>query len=208
MQTNGWFCLGGDGNNGFTNAPGAGTLLLNGGTLAASNIAVAGNIYFNGGTLKINAGNASLNTNPWSGGAANAYVSSGGAVIDTSGYNFYIQNIPLRADPALGLAPDGGLTKLGNGTLTLYASGNSYTGPTVVSGGTLVSNYPLALTSGTVGGGAAFVVQSGDGTNGWNRARSASCSVRASPGSPARPSASIRATASSPTPATSRRRWG
>ncbi len=86
---------------------------------------------FNGGTLQPLSDTTVLMTNSLT--AAN--VQAGGAIINTSGYNATIaQNI--TTDPALGNTTDGGLTKNGNGTLTLTGV-NSYTGNTVINGGTL-----------------------------------------------------------------------
>ena len=46
------------------------------------------------------------------------YVKAGGAIIDSNGFNIGAL-LPLLHDPALGGTPDGGLTKLGGGTLSL-----------------------------------------------------------------------------------------
>ena len=60
-------------------------------------------------------------------------------------------------DPALGGTPDGGLLKLGSGTLTLSAI-NTYTGPTVVSNGTLLI---LATVANANSGPGAITVLAG-----------------------------------------------
>jgi autotransporter-associated beta strand protein len=53
--------------------------------------------------------------------------------------------------------PDGSLTKIGNGTLTLTGTHNSYTGATTVSGGALIVDGSIALSSGVdVAGGATL----------------------------------------------------
>jgi autotransporter-associated beta strand protein len=52
----------------------------------------------------------------------------------------------LVHDPALGILPDGGLTKAGSGTLTLN-SANTYTGPTIVDAGTLIISAPGSLSA-------------------------------------------------------------
>ena len=66
---------------------------------------------------------------------SHAYVQAGGAIIDVQGYNASMKQA-LEHDPALGGTPDGGLTKLGEGILTLLYW-NTYTGDTTVNGGTL-----------------------------------------------------------------------
>jgi len=66
-------------------------------------------------------------------------VQTGGAKIEVNNLNGRIVNVPFLHDPALGGTADGGLTKLGVGTLTL-SNTCSYTGPTVVSSGTLLLN--------------------------------------------------------------------
>ena len=72
---------------------------------------------------------------------------SDGATVDTNGYEVVLQG-PLSGP--------GGLTKTGEGDLTLTAI-NSYAGGTTVSGGTLIATNPYALgnTSLTVGAGAS-----------------------------------------------------
>ncbi len=98
---------------------------------------------FNGGILRARSDNPHFME-----GLTSAYVKSGGARIDDSGYAITINQ------PLLDGGGGGGLTKLGAGTLTL--SGNygfsTYTGPTVVSNGTLV------ISTLSFGGGGALVV--------------------------------------------------
>ena len=99
-----------------------------------------GMLNLNGGTLeaRINTANflgttaTLVNTNDdrW---LTNIYVTvrEGGAKVDTRGYSIGIKQPLLCGAPA-----DGGLTKQGNGTLTLYNT-NTYNGVTAVLGGTL-----------------------------------------------------------------------
>lgn len=111
-----------------------GTLRLNGGTLQVRNIvrngnAGSGTVYFSGGTVRPNASGQTLQN------MSAVYVSTNGASVDTSLADYTIQQNLLH-DPALG-GTDGGLAKSGTGTLTLFGYGSTYTGPTLVSAGTL-----------------------------------------------------------------------
>ncbi len=118
---------------------------LNGGELRTPSIRVADReqdpnnsawLTFNGGTLKATgANNADFITTY--GGGQNTFVASGGAIIDTNGFNI---GVPVNLLDAGG---GGGLTKQGAGALTLSGS-YSYTGATLVESGT------LALTTATL----------------------------------------------------------
>ena len=81
------------------------------------------------------------------GNLSHAYVGLGGAKIDTAGFACGMGQ-GLEHDPALGATADGGLTKLGLGTLTLYKS-STYTGTTKVQVGAL-----SCPTANALGGGA------------------------------------------------------
>jgi len=111
------------------------TFNLNGGTLTvyqviARNANATTAFNFNGGTLRANGNNSTFVQFP--GGSQTANVLDGGAIIDTAGYTVTIPQT-LQA----GGTGVGGLTKTGNGTLTL-SGGYTYAGPTAVRGGTLV----------------------------------------------------------------------
>lgn len=139
-----------------------GTVYLANGTLATDRIIATGvatpigvgYVFFDGGTLKA-LGNqsdwlqaaVSGNMNP-----PNAVtIADGGAKIDANGFSVTINNNLLHGGVAV---TDGGVTKLGAGTLTLGGSGHTFTGPTVVSNGT------LAVT-GTLPSGSAVTVAGG-----------------------------------------------
>jgi autotransporter-associated beta strand protein len=101
-----------------------GTTTLAGGNLVVNNSGAlsSGNLSFTGGTLRYGSGV----TTDYSQRIAN---STGAVSIDTNGQNVTFGN-------AISSTNTGGLTKLGNGTLTLSGA-NAYTGNTTVSAGTL-----------------------------------------------------------------------
>ncbi len=116
-----------------------GVVNLNGGVLALNQFdnagGVGGTVYFNGGTLRANVNGASLLQ------SHNAYVvKTGGAVMDSQGYSVSV-DVPLTS----GSSPDGGLKKVGSGTLTLSAT-NAYNGPTTLSAGTLAMGVNALIT--------------------------------------------------------------
>jgi autotransporter-associated beta strand protein len=140
-----------------------GTLNLNGGTLSVAQVrkgpgAIATN-NFNGGTLKaVNAtyGSAFMT------GFDQANIRNGGLVVDSGGFNLTVDQLLSHSVIPGDNATDGGLTKIGNGTLILTAA-NTYTGPTVVSNGVLEVDQNIAGTSVSVLSGATL---SGVGTVG------------------------------------------
>jgi len=121
-----------------------GTCNLNGGTLIASDIkkgyGASGILNFNGGVFKPHTAGQFLD------GLTAANVSTNGALIDTSLAAYTIsQNLLHDAD--LGGTADGGLTKLGTGTLAIACASPAYTGPTFVSNGTLLVTGALPTTT-------------------------------------------------------------
>jgi autotransporter-associated beta strand protein len=113
-----------------------GTYNLNGGTLSSYNVtsSTSANATFNfdGGILQ-----ALTPGNPWMSALSSAYVLERGAIIDT------VTNSPRITQALLDGGAGGGLVKLGAGTLYLEG-GNTYTGTTVVSNGTLAGIGSLA----------------------------------------------------------------
>lgn len=129
-----------------------GGIWLRGGVLKAENVIQTTNecpyahFYFDGGTYAPYGAAAANRTMQ---GLNKAYVSTNGAIIDTSalpaGATYTIAQT-LLTDPALNGAEDGGLVKKGAGTLALSGA-NTYTGPTKVEAGTLVAANADVLSS-------------------------------------------------------------
>jgi len=123
----------------------SGTVNLDGGTLRVNHITGSGGtgstsrLLFNGGTLK-----PTVDDGNYIDGNVVTVVKAGGVVVDTSGFAITI-NKALTADLT---STGGGLTKNGNGTLTLGGA-NNYTGNVTVSGGTLVGNVGGAANAST-----------------------------------------------------------
>jgi len=133
------------GTNGYqlgTTASGAGTINLNGGTLQGSSVfkgSGTGSFNFNGGTLKATTTSTTFMT-----GLTAASVQSGGANIDTNGFDITIGQALLDGGGG------GGLTKTGLGTLLLSNAANTYTGATLISNGTLATDLTGSLGTGNV----------------------------------------------------------
>lgn len=128
------------------------TIQLNGGVLEAGSFTkfqvVAGRETFmnlNGGTIR--AGATNPNFLPALTGLFMT-VQAGGAKVNTAGFDVTITH-PLIHDANLGAIADGGLSKVGAGTLTLAGS-NAYTGPTTVEAGALI-------VTGSISGAVALV---------------------------------------------------
>lgn len=125
---------------------------LNGGVLSAFGVVTANNggaraFNFNGGTLRAIGNNAAF----FSVGTGNAVanVRNGGAIIDTVGFSVTNATVLRHSTIPGDNAVDGGLIKLGAGTLTLSAS-NTYSGSTTISNGTLVITSPYLADAANV----------------------------------------------------------
>ena len=164
------------------------TVHLNGGTLTVGRVfqgtesggGVISSIFnFNGGTLRVQAG--STNAANYMSGLDQANIQAGGAILDSNGVNVTVAQI-FQHDSALGVTPDGGLTKTGLGSLTLSGP-NSYTGTTTVAAGQLLIN-------GAHSGGGLITVSAGATLGGSGSAGDvdALAGARLSPGSAATPS--------------------
>lgn len=139
----------------------AGTYNLNGGTLTAGQVVRGGGagtngtstFNFNGGTLRANAASGSFLQ-----GLTVANVQAGGARIDTNGFNITIAQALVHDTTSGAPAIDGGLTKLGAGTLTLTGA-SSFSGALNLVAGTLAVATESNLGSSsavTVGGGGSL----------------------------------------------------
>ena len=132
----------------------SGTYSLNGGTLQAGSVTGngSGSVFdFNGGTLQ-----ATVSTGSFLQGLTYTNVQTGGAFIDSNGYNVTVAQSLLHDTSAGAPATDGGLTKLGAGTLT-FTGNNNYRGTTTINAGTLA----YGGTGGSSGGGG-FVLGGGN----------------------------------------------
>lgn len=113
-----------------------GTYNLDGGSVFAarviSSVGANATFNFNGGVLLPSGDNTGFMN-----GSVQANIRDGGAVIDTTNFNITLNQSLLHSSLPGDNAIDGGLTKRGNGTLTLSGLGSTYTGPTIVLGGTL-----------------------------------------------------------------------
>ena len=133
------------------------TVNLNSGTLDAYAFQSAGAndvINFNGGTLVAQGSptyflgnNGASGAAPTAAGIYTTRIQSGGAIINSNGFAIGLPTA-LVFDPA---ATGGGLTKGGNGTLTLSGA-NTYTGATTVNGGRLQLDGLAASGTLTTGG--------------------------------------------------------
>lgn len=136
------------------NATANASLYLNGGVVQANSITYGGAIpttyiaYFNGGTLLAATNSANFLQ-------VYSMVMSNGLVLDDNGYRVSIGGAILQPGDAF----NGGFTKKGSGTVYLDA-GNTYTGATLVTNGTLagigsISGPLLVAPAGTLGAGDA-----------------------------------------------------
>ncbi len=127
-------------------APRRGEYNLNGGFLNVNQISqdvgndAFGVFNFNGGNLR-----ATASSNTFMQSLTRANIRSGGARIDTAGFNVSIQQPLLHSDIAGDAAIDGGLTKSGAGKLTLLAN-NTYTGPTIIVAGAIELSATASLS--------------------------------------------------------------
>ncbi|MEI7955436.1 MAG: autotransporter-associated beta strand repeat-containing protein, partial [Verrucomicrobiota bacterium] len=118
--------------------------LLNTARPVAEGAVANGSIFnFDGGTLKSTYTGGSILQN-------SIYnVRNGGAIIDSASTNISLSFPLLHSSIGGDRAVDGGLTKTGNGTLTLSAV-NTYTGNTTVNAGTLSITHACLADASTV----------------------------------------------------------
>jgi fibronectin-binding autotransporter adhesin len=140
------------------NPPASGTLYLNGGLVQATvvlpnNTPTTSIAYFNGGTLQAVTNNADFLQ-------VSSMIMSNGLVLDDNGFTLSISSQPLQSGDSF----PGGLIKKGAGTVYLD-SGNTYTGTTVVTNGTLagvgsVTGPVVVAPAGNLGAGEAGAIGS------------------------------------------------
>lgn len=153
-------------------AGGSGVIHLDGGVMATAFVSRgsgSGTVFFDGGTLRANADSSTFMQ-----GLTAARIGAGGAILDASNFSITIAQ-PLLHDATLGTTPDGGLAKLGSGTLRLTGA-NSYTGTTAIEAGTLVL---AGAASSTVFAGAGADLRGGVLVFDYSGATSPADSVRA-----------------------------
>jgi outer membrane autotransporter protein len=147
------------GGSGALTMNGGGTLILSGAnsysggtTVNAGTLQLAsGASLASGSALAVNGGTFALNSNSMMVGALSG---TGGAI--SLGSGTLTANSASSTTLASAISGTGGLSKLGTGTLNLTGA-NTYTGPTMVNGGTLSVNGSLASivfvnNGGTLGG--------------------------------------------------------
>jgi autotransporter-associated beta strand protein len=149
------------------NSGATGQVNLNGGVINTPIVtqgAGSGTFNFNGGTLR-----AAANNGTFMNGLTQANVRNGGAVIDSNGFGITIGQALAHSTIGGDNATDGGLTKIGAGSLTVTAN-NSFTGPTNISAGALI-----------VGGSGAINSTSGITVNGATARFASTSSTAVSP---------------------------
>lgn len=144
---------------------------LDGGTLDVCHVQMnntgdgSADVNFNGGAINVYAYNSNAGGNLFgniSGGDLRVFIKENGGTISVASGASVSVNEPLLA--GVDEETDGGFTKAGEGTLTLYSSAdNTYTGPTIVKGGSLVlpeggtlASTRLVLDGGTFTGAHSF----------------------------------------------------
>ena len=90
-------------------------------------------------------------------GIDHVYVSTNGCVVNVTNTISHTLAFALTRDPLLGDGADGGVRKLGTGTLSLTSAASTFTGPVAVEGGTLAFA-PTLTNDVTVASGATLSV--------------------------------------------------
>lgn len=144
---------------------GSGTYNLNGGTLTAGYVSgyLGTSVFnFNGGALVASGASTSF-----VGSLTHAYVGSGGAKVNSNGFDVTITQALEHTNQSGAAAIDGGLTKTGVGSLTLSGA-NTYTGDTIVSAGTLAVSLGAGGTITVANGGQLLFADSATLTRTYN----------------------------------------
>jgi autotransporter-associated beta strand protein len=141
-------------------AGGNGTVNLTGGILAVGSVAndaasqATTDLNFDGGTLQATAASTSFMS-----GLTHAYVMEHGATIDTQDFDVSIGQMLEHGGAA---SIDGGLAKIGGGTLTITGD-LTYNGATTISDGTLLidNQLPTPTTLGLISGSGELAIAVG-----------------------------------------------
>lgn len=147
---NRWLLMGAGGGTGTLNLDADGTLEVR----HIEELGTGSTVNLNGGTIRVNNAADTLFD-----GDLTTNVLAGGVVIDTNTLDKTVGSGLVEDAVSMG----GGLTKQGDGALTLDVA-NTYTGATLVSGGTLVIDGGTVDTSSSVevnGSGAGLVLANG-----------------------------------------------
>jgi autotransporter-associated beta strand protein len=145
-------------------ATGNGTLTLSGSTgsravleatqIKKNNSSGTASLVLDGGIIRAQAASTTFISGF---GAEDVVLGNGGAYLDSNGFNISVTS---------SLSGSGGLTKQGMGVLTVSAS-NSYSGGTVIEGGSMIVSADYALGTGnvTINSGTLTVQATNSGTN-------------------------------------------
>jgi autotransporter-associated beta strand protein len=161
-QTGGW--LEGNSINLGTDATGTVIYNLNGGMMRSNGdifLGASDELLMNGGTLSEK--NTRSLQRQGDGNVGMIKVGAGGATFDVdAGTTLFVRHVPILHDSALGATADGGFVKTGSGKVEFDGSSSgSWTGDTVIKGGSLQFDTIATGTSFWTGGGALRFADAG-----------------------------------------------